>query len=187
MSILARALTYYDLERAREATNDRLELIEGELFVTPAPSLTHQDVVGLLYVLFRRAVLDTGRGRVYLAPTDVRLAEKTFVQPDLLVVLSDRAASLTRDRIVGAPSLIAEVVSPSSAAYDNLNKRELYARHHIPEYWIVDHIRGTITVYGDPRDGRYHAEHVFDNTALSLTIPGLSIDLHSLFASAFDE
>jgi Uma2 family endonuclease len=87
MAIQSRSLTFDDLERMRESSNDRLELIDGELFVTPSPTPLHQDISGNLYTLFRSVVFESGRGRVYFAPLDVRLAENTIVQSDLVVIL----------------------------------------------------------------------------------------------------
>jgi Uma2 family endonuclease len=183
MSILSRPLTYDDLQRAREASNDRFELIEGELFVTPSPTPRHQDISGNLYTLFRTVVFESGRGRVYYAPLDVRLAENTIVQPDLIVVLSDRQFILTVSRVEGAPSLAAEIVSPSTSAYDRVTKRNLYARHGVPEYWLIDPEAKSITILSDPREGRYHTETVASVTAVSATIPGLSVELQALFAA----
>ena len=182
MSILSRPLTYDDLERARDACNERVELIEGELFVTPAPSLGHQDVIGNLYVVLRRAVYESGLGRIYLAPVDVRLDELTIIQPDLVVVLSDRHRILTSPRVEGAPSLAVEIISPSTRAYDRVTKRDLYARYGVPEYWLVDAEAETVTIFSDPRDGRYLAQQTTSDVAVSATIPGLSADMTALFA-----
>lgn len=182
MAIQSRLLTYEDLERLRETHDERLELIAGELFVAPAPSLGHQDVLGNTYLYFRRAVVDSGLGRVYLAPVDVQLADRTIVQPDLVVVLSDRLEILTPPRIEGAPSLVTEILSPSTTTYDRVTKRAVYARYGVPEYWFVDHVAWAVTVCSDPRDGRYQRQTEYGNTAISATIPGLSVDLADLFA-----
>ena len=64
MVIRSRPLTIDDLQRMRDASNDRLELIEGELFVTPSPTPLHQDIAGSLYTLFRSVVFESGRGQV---------------------------------------------------------------------------------------------------------------------------
>jgi Uma2 family endonuclease len=175
-------LTYDDLERARDATSDRLELIEGELFVTPAPSLWHQDVEGQLYILFREAVQHPNNGRVYLSPVDVRLAQNTVVQPDLVVVLPERYQILTPAMIEGAPSLVVEIISPSSSAQDRVTKRALYARHGVPEYWLVDPDARSVTILSDSSEGRYNREEPSSDTAASATIPELTVDLAALFA-----
>jgi len=158
MSVLSRTLTYDDLERTRESSNEQLELIEGELFAKPAPSLVHQDVSANCYSWLRRAIAEPGRGRVYFAPVDVRLAENTIVQPDLVVVLADRLQTLTQPRVEGAPSLVVEIVSPSTTTYDRVTKRGVYARYGVPEYWLVDYEAWTVTVFSDPKEGRYQLE-----------------------------
>ncbi|MCC7022317.1 MAG: Uma2 family endonuclease [Thermomicrobiales bacterium] len=186
MSTRFHPLTYADLERARETSQERIELIEGELYVTASPSLKHQDVSALFNAAFREAVARPGLGRVYYAPVDVRLAEHTIVQPDLVVVLSDRSHILTPARIEGAPSLVVEILSPSTSAYDRETKRQTYARHDVPEYWMVDAKRATVTVCSDPRDGCYQRDVTFNDVAVSATIPRLSVDLEELFASVPD-
>jgi Uma2 family endonuclease len=182
MSTLSRPLTYDDLQRARETSNDRFELIEGELFVTPSPTPMHQDISGNLYTLFRNVVFESGRGRVYYAPLDVRLAENTIVQPDLIVVLSDRQRILTVSRIDGAPSPVVEIVSPSTSAYDRVTKRNLYARYGVPEYWLIDLEAKTITICSDAENDQYRSGLVSSTIAASATIRGLSVDLVTLFA-----
>lgn len=181
MATRSQSLTVDDLQRMRDASNDRFELIEGELFVTPSPTPLHQDIAGNLYTLFRNVVFESGRGRVYFAPLDVRLSENTVVQPDLIVVLSDRPV-LTEARVEGAPSLAVEIISPSTGDYDRVAKRNLYAQYGVPEYWLVDPDAETLTIFSDPRDGRYRTEQTASDVAISATIPGLSADLKALFA-----
>lgn len=182
MSILSRALTYDDLKRERETRDERLELIEGEIIVTPSPSLMHQIVVHRLDVLLDRAIVESGLGLVIGAPFDVYFDAQNVPQPDLMVVLWDREQALGSARLESAPSLAIEVVSPSSATKDRVTKRDLYARYGVPEYWLVDPDAQTVTVFSDPRDGRYRAEQVMSDAAVSATIPGLSADLKALFA-----
>jgi len=182
MAIQSRPLTYDDLQRMQETRDERLELIDGELFVTPSPSPMHQDISGNLYTLFRNVVFESGRGRAYYAPLDVRLDENTIVQPDLIIILSDRSPVLTTARVEGVPSLTVEIISPSTSAYDRVTKRNLYAQHRVPEYWLVDPEAKTVTVFSDPRDGHYRAEQVMSDVVISATIPELSADLKALFA-----
>jgi Uma2 family endonuclease len=182
MAIQSRPLTYDDLQRMREIRDERLELIDGELFVTPSPSPMHQDISGNLYTLFRNVVFESGRGRAYYAPLDVRLDENTVVQPDLIIILSDRSPVLTTARVEGVPSLAVEIISPSTSAYDRVTKRDVYARSSVPEYWLVDPDAKTVTIFSDPQDGRYQTEQTVSDVAISATIPELSADLKALFA-----
>src|SRR5688572_24118094 len=182
MAIQSRSLTYDDLQRARETRDERLELIEGEIVVTPSPSPMHQLVVHRLAVLLDRAIVESGLGLVLESPLDVFLANRNVFQPDLIVLLRDRIQLFGSAMVESAPSLAVEIISPSTSAYDRVTKRDVYAQHSVPEYWLVDPETETITVFSNPRDGRYQAEQTVSDVAVSATIPGLSADLKALFA-----
>jgi Uma2 family endonuclease len=182
MAVRSRSLTYDDLQRMRETRDERLELIDGELFVTPSPTPLHQFVSGRLQFLFKQKVLELGYGLVFNAPLDVRLAHDTIVQPDLIFILPDRRPTVTAARVEGAPSLAVEILSPSTSAVDRTTKRDVYARYGVPEYWLVDTEARTVTVCSDPHMGRYRAERVTSDKAVSEIVPGLSANLAELFA-----
>jgi Uma2 family endonuclease len=182
MSILSRPLTYADLQRARDASDERLELIEGEIVVTPSPSLMHQIVLHRLAVLFDRAIVEPGLGWVIEAPFDVFLDEQDVPQSDLMVVLRDRTEILGSEGLAGAPRLVVEILSLSTAGRDRVRKRNLYARFGVPEYWLVDPDARIVTIFNDPQNGRYQAETRSSNAAVSVTIPELSVDLKALVA-----
>jgi Uma2 family endonuclease len=178
MSVFSHPLTYADLERERESRDERLELIEGEMVVTPAPTPLHQRIAGRLYSLFDQALPE----QVYFAPVDVQLTEFTIVQPDIVVVLSGIEENVKASRIEGAPSIVAEIVSPSTSARDTVTKRNLYAQHGVPEYWLVDPLARRVTIYSRPEDGKYQVEQSTEDVAVSATIHGLSAELAKLFA-----
>jgi Uma2 family endonuclease len=187
MAIRSRSITYDDLQRMRESAADRLELIDGELFVTPSPSRTHQWVSKRLSYLLKQTVDDAGVGEFHYAPFDVKLADGSVVQPDLLVVLRERLSALTESGVEGAADFIVEIVSPSTSRSDHVNKRDLYARHGVREYWLVDADAHSVTVYSDPRGGRYLDERETADFAVSVIIPGLSVDLTELFSPFSDD
>jgi Uma2 family endonuclease len=119
---------------------NRYEIIDGELFVTPAPSDVHQRVVLVLASRLEGYLRPTPIGRVMISPSDVRRPdrEKNRVQPDVFVVklLDRRRPSYP---FAFADVLLAvEVVSPNDPQYDYQTKRELYLGNGLPEYWIVD-------------------------------------------------
>jgi Uma2 family endonuclease len=182
MSILSHSLTFDDLLRERETRDERLELIEGEIVVTPSPTPMHQLVVHRLAVLLDRAIVESGLGLVLESPIDVFLAAQNVFQPDLIVLLNDRIRLFGPDMVENAPSLAVEIISPSSGAYDRVTKRNVFARYGVPEYWLVDPKEKTVTIHCDPRDGRYQTETVSSDVAVSATIPELSADLKALFA-----
>lgn len=116
----------------------RYEIIDGDLYVTPAPALRHQyAATQLLGRLFN--YLNTHRvGVVVGAATDIEFERRTVVEPDVLVMplVSDRWPESFAE--AGRLLLAVEVLSPGTAARDRGVKRELYQRENVPEYWIVD-------------------------------------------------
>ncbi len=114
----------------------RCELLYGRLIVSPSPSLTHQRVLRQLAYHFGAFAREQG-GESFFAPLDVRLVDHSIVQPDLIYVSPQRSAIL-RERIFGAPDLVIEVLSPSTARRDLGAKLRLYADSGILEYWVVD-------------------------------------------------
>jgi Uma2 family endonuclease len=130
----------YTAEEIRAFPDDRVryEVIRGELFVTPAPGLRHQHAVLELALLLKDYVDRLDLGTVVVAPFEVELTEDSAVQPDVLVILADRASRLTLKRLMGPPSLAVEVISYTSKRTDRLQKRRLYQEEGVAEYWIVD-------------------------------------------------
>lgn len=121
---------------------DRIELLDGEVIVSPAPTPLHQKVLGKLYRVFCSWQEAHPPAEVGLSPLDVRLAPGRIVQPDLFLVLagfSPRAAP-PLDLV---PSLVVEVVS-ARRSYDRITKRSVYADAGVAEYWIVDPLLGQV-------------------------------------------
>ncbi|MEO1085435.1 MAG: Uma2 family endonuclease [Acidobacteriota bacterium] len=152
--------TYGDYRRWHG--DDRWELIDGIAFdMSPAPSRVHQDVTfGVARQL--ADALDEGPCRVYVATFDVRLPEgdeaddeiTTVVQPDVSVVCDSE--KLDRSGCRGGPDFILEVGSPRTSARDHHQKRDLYERHGVKEYWIVDPDRRTLVIHRlDPATGHF--------------------------------
>ncbi len=130
-------LTYKEYE-ALPADGRRYEIHDGELSVTPAPSPQHQRVIGDLYTMLRQHVKSGGLGEVLLSPIDCILTDISIVQPDLVYLDTARASLVSNRGIEGPPALVIEVLSPSTTEIDRSTKRQLYARHGVPYYWIVD-------------------------------------------------
>ena len=116
----------------------RYEIIDGVLYMTPAPTLVHQSSNGRFYHYLFVHVELADLGKVYHAPCDVELAPNIVVQPDVIVVLNANLGVLTPTKVVGAPDLVVEVVSPGTASYDRRGKQDVYARFGVREYWIAD-------------------------------------------------
>jgi Uma2 family endonuclease len=103
-------LTYRDLLEFPD-DGKRREIIDGELFVSAAPYLRHQRLVGRLFMSFASHLEAHGGGAVYFAPADVVLSDINVVEPDLLFVADDQRAIETAANIQGVPALVVEVVS----------------------------------------------------------------------------
>src|SRR5919204_5848532 len=135
------AFTYRDYE-ALPNDRRRYEIHDGELCVTPAPSFEHQIVLSnLLRVLFRH-VPAIAPGLILPAPTDVILSDRpdetTIVQPDILYIAPERMSVTSRRGLEAAPTLVVEILSPSTRTIDRVVKRQLYARYGTPSLWLVD-------------------------------------------------
>lgn len=119
--------------------DQRMELIDGVLYDMGAPSMTHQKILGELYILFRECTdQHAPHCDVYLSPCDVRLDKDnyTMVQPDLLVICHEYDSDAIRYE--GAPDLTVEILSPSSRHKDMILKLYKYKNAGVREYWIVD-------------------------------------------------
>jgi Uma2 family endonuclease len=139
-------LTYKDYE-ALPADGRRYEIHDGELSVTLAPSPRHQQVSGNLFFLLRRHVESRGLGMVLYAPIDCILSETTIVQPDLVYLAVDRLTAISGRGIEGPPTLVIEILSPSTSLIDRGTKRQLYSRYGVPCYWILDPDARTIEAF----------------------------------------
>ncbi len=139
-------LTYADYA-ALPDDGQRYELHEGELVLTPAPGTQHQSVIVSLGALLHRHVTERGLGRVFVAPTDCILSDITVLQPDILFVDTEHRSLISARAIEGPPTLVVEVLSPTTASRDRGRKRDLYARHGVPWYWIVDSAARAIEAY----------------------------------------
>ena len=184
MPQLDRIWTVEDRDALPEDGN-RYEVIDGELFVSPAPALRHQAAVGELYALLRDYLRHERIGYAFVAPGDVIFSRTRAVQPDVFAVPPVNGRRPEKFEDAGRLLLAVEVLSPSTARADRVAKRTLFRDEHVPEYWIIDLDARTIerSTPGDPRlevlveEARWHPE--------GASAP-LIIDLPSYFAAVLD-
>ena len=176
-------LTYDDYLRL---PNDgrRYEILEGEIFVSPSPVTKHQIVSGNLYAILHHHVRAHKLGLVLHAPTDVVLSYTNVVQPDLLFVSNARKKIITEQNIQGAPDLMVEILSETTEEQDRTTKMQIYARHGVKEYWLIDPDRETLEVYklnAKTRAFRHIATYQRDEIFQPDLFPKLEITLAGLW------
>lgn len=159
--------------------DERWELIDGEAFLmSPAPRLRHQRILGELHRQMANFLLGKSC-QVFVAPVDVRLPKwpgepdakvDTVVQPDLVVVCDP--GKLDDAGVRGAPDLVIEILSPATASRDQVSKRDLYLRHGVREYWLVDPAGPSFRIFQN-QGGSF----VLQETLVSAVLPGFVLDL----------
>ena len=176
-------LTYDDYCAA--PADERYELLDGKLIMVPASNITHQRVQSRLGRRLSNFIVEQELGELLYAPCDVLFSDTDVVQPDLLYVSRQREHLLSGGQNVqGAPDLVVEILSRSTAEQDRGEKRALYGRHGVTEYWLVDPVGETIEIH------RLQGEVLTptctfgrDDTLGSELFPGLEIDLDDVFPS----
>jgi Uma2 family endonuclease len=166
----------------------RYELIDGEayLMAPPAPTVSHQNVAGEIYFQIRRA-LEGKPCQALIAPVDVRLpkaneadeAIDTVVQPDVLVVCDQ--SKISERGVRGAPDWVVEVLSPSTAGHDQGEKRRVYERAGVREYWLVHPIDRVLIIYRllDNKYGKPDVQELAGETPIRV-LPGVVITWDAL-------
>ncbi len=170
--------------------DERVELINGNIFVMDSPNIPHQRIVGKLFRQIDE-FLDDKPCEAFIAPLDVCLFEKkgdtpddidTVVQPDIMVVCDQNKLENIK-KCSGAPDLVIEILSPSNYRHDMIVKLNLYNQAGVREYWIVDPESMTVEVFLLVDEGRYLLSGVFQKTdSVEVSVlPGCTIDLSRVF------
>jgi len=175
--------TYEDYTAIPE-DGHRYEVVNGVLYMSPSPNVRHQDIVGEIFAYLRDFVRSGELGRVFMAPLDVELSEGNIVQPDVFVVLQKHRDHISTNRIVGAPDLIVEIASPSTARYDQHAKLDAYASASVPEYWVVNPDTQTVKVLLLEKRV-YRSLGIFSGRATlpSQIVPALPVSVEQFFAT----
>lgn len=123
------------------------QLVHGELFMSPSPVIRHQKVLGTIYRLVGNFLEVNPIGEVIIAPSDVQLGKGDVYQPDLYYVSKERLGILDKQGAKGAPDLVVEILSPSTARLDREMKRRVYEQSGVREIWFVNLWHDQIEVY----------------------------------------
>ncbi len=124
----------------------RYEIVNGVLYMSPSPNIPHQRIAGRFFRYLSMYIEDAGLGMVLLAPSDVELSPRNVLQPDVFVILNASLKKVKVSHVVGAPDLVVEIASPSTAIHDRNRKYHIYAQAGVSEYWIVEPNTKTVEV-----------------------------------------
>jgi Uma2 family endonuclease len=179
---VSKPLRYTYDDYARLPDDRRYEVIDGELYLTPAPTPYHQIVKGRIERLLEDHVAEAKLGMVLDAPCDVVLSQFDVLQPDIFFISTARMAVIGEKYISDAPDLVVEVLSPGTRKRDRFIKAKRYARFGVREMWIADPLKKTIEVFVNTNDGfRREAIYTADDVLRSPLLPGLEVPLARAF------
>jgi Uma2 family endonuclease len=161
----------------------RHEIIEGEHFVTPAPSTRHQRILLKLSYLLQGYLEIHPVGEIFFAPFDVLLSEFNVFEPDLVYISKERAHQLNEKNLRGAPDLAVEILSTSTRSRAERLKRNVYEQTGVQEYWIVDPDGDSIDVLIHAGDGFAQPRRFSRGERLTTRLlPGLELPLDRILA-----
>ena len=178
-------LTIADWDAMPHGDGNRYEIIEGELFVSRSPGLTHELVLINLIFLIRSFLKTNPIGTVVSTPGLI-LSNFSGVIPDFVFFSREQRDTIVKDdRLHGAPALVVEILSPGSTNVrrDRIAKLQLYAKHGVPEYWIIDPRIMTLERYVDQGSSLILFETLRYEDSLSTTsLPGFSCQMSEIFS-----
>jgi Uma2 family endonuclease len=148
------------------------QVIRNQLVMSPASNSKHQQVLKRIFLQINEKVEREGLGEVLFAPVDVYLDEENAFEPDLVFISNERMHIL-QDNIEGAPDLVVEVLSPGTKKYDKTDKKAVYEKHSVKEYWIVDPVSKKVTGYQLKND--VYAEVPSEDGVIASSLLGLTI------------
>ena len=158
------------------------QLVEGKLYMTPSPEFYHQSVALNIASLIRYFLREHPLGKVAIAPSDVQLDFVNVHQPDVYFISNERLSILTKQGPVGAPDLVVEVLSRSTARLDKGPKLRVYARSGVKELWLVDKERKEVVVYRFAEDIQEPVATLRGRQTLTtVLLPGLKLKLTEVF------
>lgn len=185
-SYSGKRISYEEFLNITEGNEERYEYIDGEIYLLASPGFTHQNIHANLY---EKLILwfSGKKCRVLSAPFDVTLnneeiKSKNVVQPDLLVTCDHHETTNNRDRYMGIPSLVIEILSPETRSRDLVKKLNVYLEGGVNEYWVVDPQNEQVILYSFvDKQLDQMITYKLSETIKSLYFKGLDIAVAYLF------
>ena len=184
----------YFLEMTEKSEN-RYELIDGVVYLLASPRFTHQRILGEMHIIFHHYLKGSKKCDAFMSPFDINLIRQPIkllrdvteddinvVQPDLIILCDYMKDIDEKDKYQGTPTLVVEILSPSTRSKDRVKKLDLYMESGIEEFWIVDPKTKSVMVYSF-KEGELDEDALYTlgQTAESIHFPGLSVPLDKLF------
>lgn len=181
-------VSYEEFMEIYENTDSRLEYINGEIVILGSPSIFHQTISGNLHLEFK-AYLKGKTCKVFYAPFDVHFKKEGFkepdvMQPDLLITCDHDETTNEKDRYMGIPTMVVEILSPSTRSKDMVDKLNTYMLSGVQEFWIVDPKKKTVLVYVfKDRAIEEFNSHKLEDTIYSICFKGMTVACKDIFAN----
>jgi Uma2 family endonuclease len=174
-------MTAAEFWQLTETSDQRFELIDGEVIEMATPIPDHQDVV-LESALFLRQIAKAQGGKVCVAPLEVYLDEHNIPQPDVMWLAPKSQCVVSEKRLVGPPDLIVEVFSPGTRQHDKVTKFRIYQKYGVREYWMIDPAEQFLEVWRLV-EGQFAFQGVFvpGETFTSAVLGDYSVQVNELF------
>lgn len=179
-------VSYDEFMQISENSTERMEFINGEIFLLSSPTSFHQDTLGYLHILFDR-YFKNKPCKVYLAPFDVHFYKKDIstpdvMQPDITVACDYKTTINEKGKYMGVPSLVVEILSKSTRSKDMVDKLNTYMLSGVKEYWIIDMKNKCVYVYNFIDYGVDEMKSFnINETVVSLNFEGLECEVRELF------
>ncbi len=144
-------ISYEEFMIINGKSTKRLEFINGEIVVLASPSSFHQEMLGVLYISFTQ-YFKKKPCKVFLAPFDVHFNKKDIkepdvMQPDITIACDWETTINEKGRYMGTPTLVVEILSPSTRSKDMVDKLNTYMLSGLKEYWVIDRKNHQIIIY----------------------------------------
>ncbi|WP_240839423.1 type II toxin-antitoxin system prevent-host-death family antitoxin [Acidaminobacter sp. JC074] len=176
-------VSYEEFMEIAEKSEHRLEYLNGEIYQMASPSMTHQEVVGNIYFQFKLLFRDK-KCKPFISPFDVHFWKKDIkspdvLQPDVFIACDTDEKVNEKDRYMGIPTLVVEVLSPSTRSRDMVFKLNSYMLSGVEEYWVVDPVNKKVMVYNFVAYEALNVE-IYTEGKIHSTM-GFDIDFDELF------
>lgn len=189
MDVLKKVLTYREFKEMEFDDNDTswYEIINGELVRKQAPTTDYQSIAFETVLKLGNFVKSIRSGKVLFAPLDVVFEDENMFHPDILFIKKERLFIVDEKEkvVMGAPDLVVEILSKSTAVDDKGDKKDVYERFGVREYWLVDPVKKSFEIYSLINDRFKLTSYLEDDGILkSNLLEGFEMDIEQLFEEA---